>query len=508
MKKILFILFSLIYTSINAEVLQGNLVFYGRGQRNLPKYWSEIKDIEVSKKSKVFFPYYKYDSDPNYTGTDEAKNYPLTIYLQGKENDEEYSEVKFKADKSGFINFADYSYLKSEMKIRIPEVKYLKQEEYLCENIGLSCIDIEEYNFQKTTEWLDSINLKIFFESEDEINNKKIYELEFDKLTTDWKEIRGNIQIDKSNTNIKYTNLIFRNYGKMPVYLSLGNTIFVKSDDTLIIKNGNFTENFENWSWFLTDEEGKGITVYENEVCPLDSEKKNSIYCATKESYNYGIKVKIGENIHSFGPPEAISFKYRPMNDILLNFAFNKQLTLSVNEYLNGRGCRFKTEQETTILLDIKYYVLLDSKTLMNNEVESAWIQTVTNIEAIKSQILSKTKNETLRDEYVEELYFYDLTFHNTYPTNLEPYTLDKLYSNEPCDVSLHSYNSILSAKRRWPDDIKFEKIYNSKNIAKNEENELDNKTSEISSSHKNSYKYSFIINISIFIIIFSYYIL
>jgi len=517
---ILFLSIFTIFKKINAGKFQGNLVFFGRGQRTSPKYWGDLNQIKVSKRSKVFYPYQKYDDDPTYTGSsDEAKNYPLSIFLPEIDSNNQYSEVRFEAERTDFLNLADFSYLNTELKIRYPETKYLISEGYTCQKLGLSCTEIDEYDFKKNTDWLKNIDLKIFLEDytvtysdkySDEEKKKKSYELKnIEKPTIEWKELVGKIEnIDKT---LNYTSLIFRNYGKMPVYLSIGNTIFIKSEDEDIhvIKNGKFGEYFQNKNWYENREDHYS-TVYSNKVCPLDSEKKNSIYCAAIENYTYGVKATIFEDVPTFGPPEAISFKYRTMqDDTLLNALFNEKLTLSINEYLNARGCLHKTQEEATILLDLKHYILMDSKNLMNNDVFTVWIQTVTDIEAIKNQILLQTKNETLSKAYVEELYFYDLTLHNKYPTNLEPYTLANLYTKENCDVSLHGYSYILSTKKRWPDDIKFEKMYNSKNIVIEYEDDIeDNNNNDTSDSKKFIYNYNFKFNISSFIITILYFIL
>jgi len=384
MKLFIFILIVGLYSKLTIEKLLGNLVFFGRGQRSLPKYWSDLTEIEVSKNSTVYFPYHKYDNDPEKpSSSDEAKNYPLTLLLS-KTKDEEYSEIRFNAERNGNINFADYTYFKSEIKFRVPKVKYLGSS-YSCEDLGLSCTDISQYDFSKSDEWLNQVDFKIFFEDieiaksteySDEEKKNLSYELTtFDTPTTSWNEIVGKIEVKDSN--LQYTSLVFRNYGKMPVYISIGNTIFVKSneEDTVIIKNGQFMDGFENFSWYRNDDEHED-TVFLDQVYPDDPEQKKSIYMSTKEDFNYAIKMEIN-NIPTFGPPEAISFKYRPMKDSRLNFTFNRNFTLSIVEYLNARNCRVIQTEENTILIDLKYYILTDSKSLMNNNVNCIWIQTV-----------------------------------------------------------------------------------------------------------------------------------
>ncbi|OUM67638.1 hypothetical protein PIROE2DRAFT_58674 [Piromyces sp. E2] len=512
MKLLIFILIVGLYIKVTLEKLLGNFVFFGRGQRKLPKYWSDLSEIKVSKNSKVYFPYHKYDNDPEKPNTtDEAKNYPLTLFLSGK-NDEEYSEIRFNTDRNDDINFKDYTYFKSELKFRIPKAKYLVNDGYTCENIGLSCTDLSQYDFSKNNEWLNLIDFKIFFEDR-EISESTTYSNEekknlnyelttFGTPTTEWKEHVAKIEIKDSN--LQYTSLVFRNYGKMPVYVSIGNSIFVKSneEDIIIVKNGKYSEGFENMSWYK-DDDGHEDTVFFDQVYPEDPEQKTSIYFSTKEDFNYAMKVEI-KKIPTFGPPEAVSFKYRPMKDTRLNLTFNRNLTLSIVEYLNARNCRTIQLEENTILVDLKYYILTDSKLLMDNNVNCIWIQTVTDIEGIKKQLF--TEDEIEKNAYVDDLYFYDLTFHNNYPTDLSPYTLTKLYSTGECDPSLHSHDYISSAKKRWPEDITFEKMIASKNIVEYiDPNENINE--DVSFAYKNIISSNYRFNIFILLIVILYYI-
>ncbi|ORX80927.1 hypothetical protein BCR32DRAFT_293567 [Anaeromyces robustus] len=482
----------------NANKLFGNLVFFGRGLRDLPKYWNEI---EVTKNSYVYFPYSKYDSDQTNlsSSSDEAKNYPLVIFLSEK-NDKEYSEVRFEIEKNDYVKLNDYTYFKSEIKFRIPKSKYLINDGYTCEKLQLPCTSLDKYDFSNNNEWLDLIDFKIFLEDYSvkndntmtENDKKKIsYELkDYNKITTEWQEI--NVKIDSMDKEYNYTSLVFRNYGNMPVYVSLGNTMFVKSesDDSVIIKNGIFQDGFEDWSWYQKTDDDKPTSVFHDKICPIDPEQKNSIYLATKTNYDFGLRMNVKS--YSFGPPEAISFKYRPMKDSQLTLTLNENLTLSINEYLINRNCDINPQEEITILVDIKYYILTDSKLLMNNDITGMWIQTVTDVEGIKKYIYTETQDEKLRDEYVEDIYFYDLTFHHCYPTNLEAFHLEKLYSTGECDLTLHSHDYILNLKRRWPEDVAFEKMFKSKNIIKYEEKIIT------SGVKKNLHKYEFIIKIGL----------
>jgi len=503
MKALIFILIVGLYFKVTEEKLFGNLVFFGRGQRTPPKYWGYYNNIQVSKRSKVFFPYHKNDNNPeNSSSTDEAINYPLMILLSGKGNDE-YSEVKFNIEGTADINLGDYTYFKSEMKIHVPKISHLRNEGYTCEEIGLSCTELKQYDFNKNNDWVNLIDFKLFLENSE---TSKSYEFDtFEKPTTAWKELQE--KIGPLDSNIQYTSLVFRNYGKMPAYLLVGNSIFVKSqeEDIVIVKNGKFLDGFENWSWHLNNDNGYKITAFPDQICPIDPEEKNSLYFATADNYEFGFKVELSNNMSTFGPPEALSFKYRPMKYSTFNLNYNKNFTLSINEYLNARGCRVKPKEEVTVLIDLKYYCLTDSKLLMTNTFTTIFIQTVTNIPYMKAQI-----DESLQENYVDDVFFYDLTFHNHYPENLEPFTLGKSSTTGSCDITSHTHDTIINTRKRWPEET--DKLLNSKNIVAFIE-KIDDDTKKIDSIENNSafnnfLGYHFKINIIIFIISIIYYFL
>jgi len=122
----------------------------------------------------------------------------------------------------------------------------------------------------------------------------------------------------------------------------------------------------------------------------------------------------------------------------------------------------------------------------------------------MKKQLFDEDEVEE-KNAYVDDLYFYDLTFHNNYPTNLGPFTLTKLYSTGECDPSLHSHEFISSSKKRWPDDINFDKLTASKNIVKYTNPNPDN-NDEGSFAYTNIINYK--INLFIFVIVILYHII
>eukprot|EP00833_Pecoramyces_ruminatium_P012645 jgi/Orpsp1_1/1186677/evm.model.d7180000052468.1 len=93
----LLLITAILYWQCKAVDYLGNLVFFGRGQRQLSKFWSGTEDIVGTEGFRIYFPQSEFDDNNGESDEDledEAKNYPLVLYLPGKGNNE-YSSVTF-----------------------------------------------------------------------------------------------------------------------------------------------------------------------------------------------------------------------------------------------------------------------------------------------------------------------------------------------------------------------------------------------------------------------------
>ena len=268
-------------TKIRSKTVS-NLAFFGRGQRQPVHYWNEV--IRKSNGAEVYYPSFKYD-------TSVADNQPLVLYLPGKkENEGDYTFINYSLDDNDDKNISlnDYHLVKSEIKLVLPSINELITNGYTCASIGLTCTDLTKYDFNANVkEWLSKVDIKLFMES-DEANNGT-YDNESEKysyhyqivgakaITNEWSEFIGSIdESEFKNSDLLYNNLVFRNYGTMPIYIYIGNTMFLKKDPTDMVKNGTIQKNFENWSWHQ-DDQHSSISYFADQVCPDDKEKKNHV---------------------------------------------------------------------------------------------------------------------------------------------------------------------------------------------------------------------------------------
>lgn len=503
-----------------ASELIGNLAFYGRGQRHLPNYWSEIKDIIGTDGFKIFFPFNESDEGSEATTTtpavaaeneivDNARNYPLVLYIPGKKDEKDFSYVTFKVivddkqkDTSG-IDLSNFHKIKSEMKMVQPKLEDIIEEfmksvnmtnfnsEELCQSLNIDCTELKdknpsEINFEDyKDEWAKGVDVRLYLES-DEINNDSEYDEEdkeyqryeienFGELSTEWSECSGDIiKKNVKGQNSIYNNFTIRNYGILPTYLYIGNTIFLKKESTYMVKEGIFQNQFQDWSWHKSSNTAnKTATYYDKSVYEGDPEKKNCIKFIAKEDGDAACYVHIAAGISA--PPEGVSFRLRPMNDNQFKFKIDNKKEFNLTyDYLIHRNCKIPLEQETEFLVDVRSLVYSDPKFMLMNDISGFWVQTISRISNI-TQEMRKTDPEAA-DSYTDVFYFYDFILHHTYPedaTDKTKYVQEKLFEEgEECRNTLETHKDWENPKNRneanpviaWPDDIDFETIYNSKN--------------------------------------------
>jgi len=282
---------------------------------------------------------------------DTAKNYPLVLFLPGKRN-EEYSKITFNVvnDENTDIDLSSFHKIKSEMKLVPPTAEDLISEGYTCESIGLDCTDLKEFDFEaRKDEWLSLVNIKLFLES-DAINNEEnddittpeelmeyriYYHYEIENLkpppSDKWSEVIGDIvSINFKDTNYSYTDFLFRNYGTMPVYIFVGNTVFLKKEPTAMVDNGEFQNGFEDWSWHK-DAKKRTITYFVNQIYEDDPEEKIGFKLETDIAGDAGFYVHVIKGISA--PPEGLSFVIRPLTDnqFKLKIDNKKEYTLTTD---------------------------------------------------------------------------------------------------------------------------------------------------------------------------------
>lgn len=510
-------------SAINAAGIFGNLVFFGRGQRHLPKNWCELEDISVSGNAKVYFPYSSLDveeepsKDPDEEPTnnpeeetqskrdnigaivDTAANYPLSIYLPANA-EQGYSEARFevlRSDKifSGTsttevpeITFSEFKTLKSELKLTPPTVEELKSGGYTCESIGLDCNDLSEYDFKASTDWVNHVEIKILFEDPVGINEviyedeKESYRKELElnnEPTNEWQEIIVPINI-VTETGTLFTSLMFRNYGKMPVYLEVGNTIFLKEKPTYIFKDGAIQNGFASWSW-----SNSGFSIDTN--AKFGDETDNAWLF---QSYRDGdISCSVHIDNPTSGPPEALSFKIRTLryNEFKVYIENKQELNYTEVQINQDRNCQIPLNEKVDVLLDVRSIAHLDSKKYYNNDITLYWVQSIgkvnedlalqelvqknntyANLTDISDEKLAEIQTNIAEiDKLLDKFYIYDIVLHHTYPKDLTQYQhLIKLFDDrsDECSVAMKSYED-WPEKNLWPDDVAIEEIKESQNI-------------------------------------------
>jgi len=466
----------------------GNLAFYGRGQRHLPNYWNDIDKIRGSPDSKVYFPYNESDESTEASGdanatseiTDNAKNNPLVLFLGGKKN-RQYTKLDFYVlNDERSIDLTSFHRIKSEIKIVAPEAKDLISEGYTCESIGLSCTDLNSYDFEaNAAEWLSKTDVKLYLESEeanndDENEYKELLHYEIVgnlKPDNKWNEFIG--EIDKSqilDQNYVYTDFVIRNYGTMPVYIFIGNTIFLKKDPTDMVREGEIQNNFANWSWHQNTA-NKTATYLAKQTYEGDSEKKNCVKFTADEDGDFAYYVHIENGISA--PPEGVSFKIRPMNDNQFKFKIDNKKEFNLTyDYLVHRNCKVPIGEETSFLIDVRSLVYSDPKFMLMNDISGFWLQTISEIKNIKARIAAEKGDQAAKD-YHDVMYFYDFTLHHTFPEDTSMYVKQKLFEEGPeCSMKLETHEdwgnpdniNTSNPVIQWPDDLSFNTIFNSKN--------------------------------------------
>jgi len=535
-----------LYTKAATDII-GNLAFYGRGQRHLPNYWNDIKDIKGTEKFKVFFPFN--DSDDSSTDTkaerkrassndivDVARNYPLVLYIPGKPKDAKYANIVFSVignDKEEPIDLTNFHRIKSEMKIVPPRVTDLvddgiielnedksfkklgiSADELNLEGIDPESIDIKNLDLSKNIDlWEQNVDIKLYLESE-EANNDPDHDEEdieyyhyeinnFEQPTTKWKECKGDIDKSQMNEgNFLYSDFVIRNYGVLPAYLYIGNTIFLKKEPSIMVKEGKNQNEFQNWSWHKSQNSAnKTATYFEGEQYKYPGDPKGCIKFVSKEDGDAAYYVHIDGGISA--PPEGVSFRLRPMHDNLFKFKIdNKKEFNLTSEYLEHRNCKIPVGEESEVLVDVRSLVYSDPKFMLMNDINGFWVQNISKIKE-KKNITETLHGKEAADKIEEVFYFYDFILHNTYPEDpeneMDPYDpTKKRYvqqklneDGEECRLTLETHEdwenpnkkNLLDPVIAWPDDIGFDILYRSKHS--NVDIEDENKNSE-SDENKN----------------------
>lgn len=476
-----------------------NLAFYGRGQRIPSIYWNDMKKIRGSKDAKVFFPYNESDGlngnnskrEENAANeadliVDTARNYPLVLLLPGKK-DKDYSSIIFNVvnDENTEIDLTDFHKVKSEMKLVHPTAEDLISEGYTCEKIGLDCTDLKQYDFEaKRDEWLSKVDVQLYLRSdnciieslddedlsEDFVLDFCSYRIESNKGPTDeWSEVIGDIDdtMVKDPTST-YNDFIFKNYGSMPVYIFIGNTVFLKKAPTEMVKNGVILNGFDNWSWHK-DGNSRSITYFDDQVYEKDPERKKCAKLEVDVPGDAGFYVHFGKGISA--PPEGLSFVIRSLYDNKFKFKIENKKEIELDDYLEHRHCALPIGEEIEYLVDLRSLVYSDPKFLLMNDVGGFWFMSISEVDDIKAEIA--LRNATEAEEYKDVLYFYSFTLHNTYPEDLKKYKkYDIPGSSEKCNMKLETHEDWADPTKvnqkypiiQWPDDIPFETIFKSKN--------------------------------------------
>ncbi|ORX48690.1 hypothetical protein BCR36DRAFT_73100 [Piromyces finnis] len=456
----------------------GNLALYSRGTNDLPYLWDKGDVTNGSSDAKIYFP--------NKNG-DDSENSPMILYLPGKKVKRNYSNIEFHLTKEPRvkfnINLGSFHKFKSEIKLVAPGIEELKNEGYTCKNIGLSCSDLSEYDFTiQAQEWLSLVDLKFVIEPED-YNRKYSYRDTYYEIenitppTNEWMEMVGDIDSSKllDDDPTLYTRFTIRNYGRMPVYIFIGNSIFLKKDPTVMIKNGiiqhGFSINFIEENYIL------------NEVYQEDPEKKNCIKFIPGINQDYGYIGSLNNN-GFVAPPEGISIKARFMKkkDFKLRVGFSQYNIIS--DYLSHRNCDIPMDEEIEFLIDIRSLVYSNPRNTVPNYVYAYGISGVSLIQDTRQSFLERKYQEALNsndEEDEEAIYFYDFVLHHTYPEDTSKY-INKKLSEEggECRLSLETHEDWSHPDKvnpthpvsSWPDNISTFDIFNYKYFYKTIDND------------------------------------
>jgi len=494
-----------------------NLAFYGRGQRIPSIYWNDMKKVRGSKDAKIYFPYSENDSlNTNSTAknvtlsrreensaknetsvansaknetdliVDTAKNYPLVVLLPGKK-EKEYSNIVFNVvnDENTEIDLTDFHKIKSEMKLVPPTAEDLISEGYTCENIGLDCTDLLEYDFEANRdEWFSKVDVQLYLRSdqcikeslEDEDMTEDLvidycsYKIEYLKKPSDkWSEVVGDIDDTMVNDSTStFNDFIIKNYGSMPIYIFIGNTVFLKKAPTEMVKNGVLLNGFDNWSWHK-DGSSRSLTYFGDQVYEGDPEERKCAKLEVDVPGDAGFYVHFGKGISA--PPEGLSFVIRPMNDNKFKFKIENKKEIELDDYLEYRHCTIPVNETSEFLIDLRSLVYSDPKFLLMNDISGIWFMSISPVDKIKEELAKKNKTEA--EEYKDVLYFYNFTLHNTYPEDVKKYnTFDIKGSKQRCNMKFETHKDWSDPKKvnqkypiiQWPDDISFETIFKSKN--------------------------------------------
>jgi len=449
---------------------------------------------------------------------------------QEEKNEADFSYVSFYlSDKEADINFSSFHKIKSEMKLVQPRkedvIKNLENNNLnateICQILSVSDVDCstasdknidnieESFNFENyKKKWLELVDIALYLES-DEINNDKEededekeyqrYRIQnFGNLGDEWSECTGDIIKKNINgMNDVYDIFTFRNYGISPVYIYIGNTMFLKKEPTYMVKEGVIQNNFHNWSWHKdNNDQNKTVTYFENKVYEGDSEKKNCAKFVSKEDGASAYYVHIPNGISA--PPEGISFRIRPMQDNQFKFKIDNKKEFNLTyDYLVHRNCKIPIGEETEFLVDVRSLVYSDPKFMLMNDISGFWVQSISRISNITDAIRADPKKgDKVADAYEDVFYFYDFILHHTYPsdaTDKKKYVQEKLFKDgEECKNTLETHKDWEDKSKRneanpvtaWPDDISFEVLYAPRNTAektipddeKNNENTEANK--------------------------------
>ncbi|ORX42276.1 hypothetical protein BCR36DRAFT_416175 [Piromyces finnis] len=458
--------------NVNKEEYYGNLVFYGRGQGKLANYWNDVEEIKHSTNVKIFFP--GSNETFEYTNINEIslKNLPLAILLPGRKK-ETFSEIEFfipSNNNTSNISLSKYHKIKSEMKVIPLPVTELISEQYTCKSIGLPCSDLENYNFEKnSSEWLAKVDLRIYIKSENfhgkNNNNEKqsYYQIEnFNSPTQTWSECTGDIissNFNDSTSTTLYNSFVIRNYGTMPIYLLLSNTIFLRKEPTYIVRQGIIQPPFyTNWNGTKVEKGSRNETLSSNFNNTMNNNNFITIY-SKKEFFSY---IKKGIS----APPEALSLRIRLKKQSNFYLKINNKKSFDLNKlFFNPRNCKLPLEEDVELLMDTRSLSFINSKNTINNDVNSYWFIGIANgnFAYLKNPFNLKNQNGKGKEEI---LLLYDFIIHHTFPNSTSSYSKVKL--NEygiDCDISLQNHENWENSKmiKQWPDDIALKTFYLSK---------------------------------------------
>ncbi|ORY84010.1 hypothetical protein LY90DRAFT_663715 [Neocallimastix californiae] len=453
MRKLLLIVIAIICLckqTIAADI--GNIVFYGRGQPSLASQWNSVDKIKSSSGVNIYFPERKGNQD------NDIKNYPLVIFMP-TDSKRGFSYVDFGLSNTQ-IDLLAAAKLKIELRVEIPKVEELIAGGYTCESIGLSCTNIKDYDFKKNkSEWLSKVDIRFYIESS-EINDsidytddeKEYFKLEIplEPLTSEWKEHSGKIEFENYYENSYFSNFVIRNFSALPIYLHIGNTIFLKDIIIPVLSNGSPAGGYTNYSWLLNGADTIGLgnmQIYEGDI----EYKIALIFSAiNKEDFAYYARIQKD----TYGPPEAVSFTIRSfyVNHFKFKIDSFKEFNLTT-DFVLDRNCKIPNEEEVNILIDVRSLVYSDSFQLMTNDITGYYLQAFTDKEHTKSELLKQSSDPSYVDNLISKVYFYSINLHCIYPTDLSSYTVVDYdpQSSDHCDISMHDHKDWKNKDYVWP---------------------------------------------------------